>query len=111
MREVIGGCKLCGKRMLTNASPRLRQTCASCKGKQRGEQRRRLAARRKAERHEFKEDMKPPRCQQCGGIIEDAKRLTVPVRPRWSRRYVEPQWARKYCGNTCRQAAFRARNA
>ena len=40
-----------------------------------------------------------PRCQQCGKAIKGANRLTS-----------NGQWARKFCGNTCRQAAFRDRN-
>ena len=59
-------------------------------------------ARRKAERHAAKAAMEAPRCEQCGKTIEGAIRLI-------SHRY-RPQWARKFCGNTCRQAAFRARN-
>lgn len=113
MREVIDGCKVCGKRMLTDGSPLVRRTCDACKARQQREQRRRLAAKRKAERHEFKAELETPRCQQCGKLIEGVVRLTVPYsrwRTRGRARLAEPQWARKYCDSTCRQAAFRARN-
>jgi hypothetical protein len=43
----------------------------------------------------------PPRCEQCGKPIEGANLLATRA---------GPQWARKFCGNTCRKAAFRARN-
>ena len=33
MREVKDGCKLCGKRMLTDRSPLIRRTCDACKAK------------------------------------------------------------------------------
>jgi hypothetical protein len=102
MREVIDGCKVCGKRMLTDGNPLTLRTCDACKAEQQREQSRRLTARLKAERHAFKADMDVPRCEQCGKVIEGAARL-VWVKPQW-------QWARKFCDNTCRQAAFRARN-
>ena len=37
MREVMDGCKVCGKRMLTNRSPLIRRTCDACKAEQRRE--------------------------------------------------------------------------
>jgi hypothetical protein len=102
MHEVIGGCKICGKRVLTDRSPLVHRTCDACKAEHRRENTRRSNARRKAERHAAKAAMEPPRCEQCGKVIEGANRL-IPHRNRL-------QWARKFCGNTCRQAAFRARN-
>ena len=36
---------------------------------------------------------------QCGKLIRDANRLER-----------NGTWARKFCGNTCRQSAFQARN-
>ena len=96
MREVMDGCKVCGKPMLTNSSPLIHRTCAACKAEQRRESNRRLAARRKAERHAAKEPMGVPRCQQCGKPIEGANH--------WNTK----QWARRFCGSTCRQAASRA---
>ena len=100
MREVMDGCKVCGKPMLTNSSPLIYRTCAACKAEQRRESNRRLAARRKAERHAAKEPMGVPRCQQCGKPIEGANWLNF----HWNTK----QWARRFCGSTCRQAAFRA---
>jgi len=55
--------------------------------------------RRKAQRHAAKAALKPPRCQSCGKSIEGASLLTG-----------NGQWARKFCGSTCRNAAFDARN-
>ena len=99
MHEVLGGCKMCGKRMLTNRSPLIHRTCEACKAECQRQSNRRLTARRKAERHAAKAAMQVPRCQQCGKAIKGANRLE------WN-----GQWARKFCGNTCRQAAFQARN-
>jgi len=99
MQKVLGGCKLCGKPMQTNRSPLIHRTCDACKDEQLRESNRRLAARRKAKRHATKAALKPPRCQLCGKAIEGANRLT------WN-----GQGARKFCGSTCRQAAFQARN-
>jgi hypothetical protein len=98
MQKVLGGCKLCGKPILTSRSPLIHRTCDACKDEQLRESNRRLAVRRKAKRHATKAALKPPRCQQCGKVIEGANRLT------WN-----GQWARKFCGTTCRQAAFHAR--
>ena len=102
MHEVIGGCKVCGKQMLTNRSPVRHRTCDACKVEPRRESNRRTNARRKAERHAAKAKMAPPRCEQCGEIIEGANRLILHLN--------RLQWARRFCGNTCRQAAFRAHN-
>ena len=98
MEEVLYGCKVCGKPMLTHFSLRIHRTCDACKAEQRRERNRKLDARRKAERHAAKAAMGLPGCQchQCGKPIEGANRL-------WN-----GQWARRYCGNTCRQTAFRA---
>jgi hypothetical protein len=123
MREVEVGCKVCGKRMLADGSPaewldtdadeidakpfaRFNRTCNACKVKQRREYSRKLAAKRKAERHAFKAEMSVSRCQHCGKPIERATRLSLETEPK-------PQWvwARKFCENNCRQAAFRARQA
>ena len=83
--------------------PVLRRTCDACKAEQRAQVHRRTDASRKAKRHAAKAKMAPPRCEQCGRVIEGATRLIVhPVKPK--------QWARKFCGDTCRHAAFRARN-
>jgi hypothetical protein len=110
MREVMWGCKVCGKRMLTDGNPLTYRTCDACKAKQRHDSIRRLAAKRKAERHADKAEMDGPRCANCGEPIEGAARLTVPHKQNWwVKGYVEPQWARKFCGNACRQAAFRAK--
>jgi len=75
MEEVFGGCKVCGKRMLTDWYPLVKRTC-----------------------HAAKADMSRPRCQQCDKRIKGAVRLDG-----------DGEWARKFCGNRCRQAAFRAR--
>ena len=103
MRKVLNGCKVCGKRMLTAGSPLIHRTCDACKAKQRRTDNSRLAAKRKAKRHAAKVELNVPRCQQCGEMIEDAARLEP-------RSWRPPQWARKFCGNRCRQAAFRARS-
>ncbi|MFH0297218.1 hypothetical protein AAFX91_08240 [Bradyrhizobium sp. 31Argb] len=99
MEEVFGGCKVCSKRMLTNWYPLVHVTCEACKLAQRQARNRKLAAKRKAERHAIKAKMRPPRCEQCRKIIEGAVRLDGPG-----------HWTRRYCGNRCRQAAFRAIN-
>ena len=93
MREVLGGCKICGKPMLTNGGPAVRRTCETCKAEQRRKHDLRIAARRKAKRHAVKAAMGVPRCEWCGEAIEEPVRLD-----------------RRFCGNTCRQATFRARN-
>jgi hypothetical protein len=98
MREVIDGCKICGRRMLTDGSPLIRRTCDACKAQQSREITRKVTARRSAERRAARERLPPPRCEQCGKVIEGAVRL------------VRGQWSRKFCGNTCRQAAFRDRH-
>jgi hypothetical protein len=103
MHEVMGGCKICGGRMLTNGSPQVHRTCDACKIEQRREYNRKNDERRKAKRHAAKAKMAPPRCEHCGKVIEGATRLIAhPVKPK--------QWARKFCGNTCRHAAFRTRS-
>jgi hypothetical protein len=99
MEEVSGGCKVCGKRMLTDRKPLVRRTCAPCKLAQRQANSRKIDAKRKAERHSAKLDMRPPRCQQCGEFIQGAVRLDG-----------RGHWARRFCGHRCRQAAFRARD-
>jgi hypothetical protein len=99
MQKVLVGCKLCGERMLTPLSPRFKRTCDTCKAERHREENRKLAARRKAQRHAAKAALKPPRCLQCAKLIRDASRLER-----------HGTWARKFCGNTCRQAAFYARN-
>ena len=107
LREVVDGCKVCGKRILTDGSILIHRTCDDCKAEQRREHNRRTAERRKAERHAAKSAMKVPRCDQCGVPIEQPMRLRFD--PRFDRRYNRPQWARKFCSNRCRQAAFRER--
>ena len=92
MQEVMGGCKVCGKRMLTDRSVLIHRTCDACKRKQRREANRKTTERRKAERWASKAALGVRRCEQCGDPIEDVVRLS-----------------RKFCGNTCRQAAFRER--
>jgi len=99
MQKVLGGCKLCGKGVLTHLGPLFKRTCDTCKAERHREENRKLAARRKAQRHAAKAALKPPRCQRCGKLIRDANRLES-----------NGQWARKFCGNTCRQSAFQARN-
>jgi len=101
MYEVMGGCKICGRRMLTDRSPLERRTCDACKAIQRREYNRRVDARRKAERDAVRAKMAPPRCEQCGKPIEGANLLATRA---------GPQWACKFYGNTCRKAAFCARN-
>ena len=103
LREVMGGCKVCGKRMLTPDSPLIRRTCEGCKAEQAREHNRKVAARRKAERHAAKQKLGKPRCEQCGKPIKGAVRLDFTRRG--------PRWTRKFCGDACRQAAFRARSA
>ena len=98
MHEVMGGCKICGKPVPTIGR---RQTCDACKAIQKRERNRRTDARLKAARRAVKAKMAPPRCEQCGKPIEGANLLATRA---------GPQWARKFCGNTCRKAAFRARN-
>jgi hypothetical protein len=100
VQEVYGGCNICGRRMLTDRSPLERRTCDACKAIQRREYNRRADARRKAERDAVKAKIAPPRCEKCGKPIEGANLLATRA---------GPQWARKFCSNTCRQAAFRAR--
>ena len=92
MHEVMYGCKVCGKRVLTNRSPLIRRTCDACKAEQQRESNRKLAERRKATRRAAKMAMGVPRCEQCGDRIEGGIRLP-----------------RKFCSNACRQAAFRDR--
>ena len=93
-------CEQCGKTI--EGAIRLISHRYACKAEHRRENHRGTDARRKAERHAAKAAMEAPRCEQCGKVIEGANRL-IPHRNRL-------QWARKFCGNTCRQAAFRARN-
>jgi RNA polymerase-binding transcription factor DksA len=59
----------------------------------------RTAARRKFERHAAKAAIPLPTCEQCGEAIPAARRLASPT-----------SWARRFCGNTCRQAAWRDRH-
>ena len=54
MRQVMGGCKVCGKRMLTDGSPLIHRTCDACKTEQRREHARKTVARRSAERRTIK---------------------------------------------------------
>ena len=116
--DVMWGCKVCGRRMRTHGSPLVYRTCDKCKANQRRAQSRKLAAQRKAERHARKQAAGVPRCQHCGKPIEGAVRFSAPDREsfeQWRVRYrrgearAPPPWARKFCGNTCRQAAFRKR--
>ena len=60
MQKVLGGCKLCGKPMQTNRSPLIHRTCDACKDEQLRESNRRLAVRRKAQRHAATAALKPP---------------------------------------------------
>ena len=78
--------------------PLRHRTCDACKAEHRRENHRRTDARRKAERHAAKAAMKTPRCEQCGEAITGAVRLAY-----------HGKWACRFCGNTCRQAAFRDR--
>jgi hypothetical protein len=103
MREVMDGCKVCGKRMLTDRSPFIRRTCDACKAERRRAHNRKLWAKRKATRLATKQAMAAPRCQRCGKPIEGAMRLV-----RSKDRSDPPRWTRKFCGDACRQAAFRA---
>jgi hypothetical protein len=91
-KEVLGGCKLCGKRMLTRRTILEPRTCEACKAKQRRTHNARLAARRKTQRHEGREVMT---CAHCKKVVDA------------SHDYARPE--RKYCSNRCRQAAFRER--
>ena len=101
MRKVMNGCKVCGKRMLTDGSPLIHRTCDDCKLDRSREANRKTAARRKAERHAAKAKLDVPDCEQCGKAIEGAVRIDGS--------HGRPRWARKFCNN-CQQAAFRARN-
>jgi len=100
LREVIDGCKLCGRRMLTPDSPLIRRTCAACKAEQRRAHNAKVSARRKAARHAIKAKLGKPRCEQCGKPIKHAVRLGLTRSG--------PRWTRKFCDGACRQAAFRA---
>lgn len=66
----------------------------------------RTAARRKFERHAIKAAIPLPKCEQCGAPIENVHRLASPG----SHLRCPQSWARKFCGNACRQAAWRARH-
>lgn len=103
-REVLDGCKLCGKRMLTRGSILIHRTCDTCKAEQRRERARKTAERRKAERHAAKAALPVPRCEQCHEPIEQPMRLH-------SRDRYDTRWARRFCSNACRQAAHRDRVA
>src|SRR5262249_52844625 len=115
----MGGCKVCGKPMRTNGSPLVYRTCHDCRAERQREQNRRLAAKRKAERHARKQVAGVPRCQHCGKPIEGAVRFSAPDRESseqfiarygtGTERAAPPPWARKFCDNACRQAAFRNR--
>ena len=63
------------------------------------EHHRRLAAKRKRERHAAKSRIPQPRCRQCDEVITDARQLASPN-----------TWVRRFCSNACRQAAYRARH-
>ena len=63
MHNVTGGCKICGKRMLTVRSRR--RTCDACNAKQQRVRSRKLAAQRLTKRHAAKQAMKAPRCETC----------------------------------------------
>jgi hypothetical protein len=63
------------------------------------EHHRRLAARRKTERHAAKAMVPRPRCRQCDAVIADVQRLASPG-----------AWARIYCSGACRQEAWRDRH-
>jgi RNA polymerase-binding transcription factor DksA len=63
------------------------------------EHHRRLAAKRKAMRHAVKAALPRPVCRQCGEVITLARRLASPA-----------TWSRVFCGNACRQAAWRDRH-
>ena len=63
------------------------------------EHRRRLAARRKAERHAAKAMVPRPRCRQCDAVIGESRQLAS-----------SGQWTRRYCSNACRQEAWRDRH-
>ena len=99
LEEVSGGCKVCGKRMMTDRYPLVKRTCDACKLAQRQAYNRNKAELRKAERHAAKVGEPAPRCQHCGKVIKGAVRFEYPG-----------HWARRFCGNKCRQAAFRERN-
>ena len=103
LREVMDGCKVCGRRMMTPNSPLIRRTCEACKTEQRRANNAKLAARRKAKRHAAKRKLGKPRCEQCGKLIKGAVRLDITRSG--------PRWTRKFCDDACRQAAFRARSA
>ncbi len=63
------------------------------------EHRRRLAAKRKAQRHAAKREVPRPGCRQCDAVIADARRLAP-----------SDAWTRLYCSNACKQAAWRERH-
>jgi hypothetical protein len=63
------------------------------------ERHRKLAARRKAQRHAAKAMIPRPRCRRCDAVIDDPRRLASPG-----------EWARIYCSGACRQEAWRDRH-
>ena len=63
------------------------------------EHRRRLAAKRKAQRLAAKAMALRPRCRQCDAVIGEPRRLAP-----------SGAWTRLYCSNACRQAAWRDRH-
>ena len=73
MREVMDGCKVIGKPMMTNSSPLIHRTCAACKAEQRRESNRRLAARRKAERQAAKEPRSPWVCRSASNAASPSR--------------------------------------
>jgi hypothetical protein len=99
VEEVIGGCMFCGAIVLTDRYPLRPKACDACKAAHRAANNRKGAERRKAARHALKRAQDPPQCLHCGKLIKGAVRFAAGSD--------DALWARKYCGNACRQAAFR----
>jgi hypothetical protein len=108
---------VCGKSMLMPLMHQFRLrpvVCDDCKAVRKAANIRKATQRRKAERAARRQEAGVPECLHCGKPIEGAARFAE----RDQRRLVvyadgtigftpPPPLARKYCGNTCRQAAFR----
>jgi len=54
MHEVLGGCKICGRRMLTNGNPLVHRTCDACKAEQRRKPQERCVPQGQASRRQSK---------------------------------------------------------
>ena len=100
MHEVYGGCKICGKPMLTDRSPLVRRTCDACKAIQKRERDRRVDAPQGRTRRRQSENA--PTAMRA---VRQAHRGSQSPRHE-----CRAAMGEKFCGNSCRKAAFRARN-